>query len=71
MKKMFFACMIALGTIAFTACESKTTNTENDESVVDRDTIVETDTTVTETVVESDTTTRQVGAGEGEDTLKK
>ena len=72
MKKMFFAMMIVAGTVAFTACESKTTN-ESDGNVVDTDTTVqvETDTTVTETVVETDTMTRTIDGGESTDTVKK
>jgi hypothetical protein len=39
--------------------------------VVDRDVVVESDTTVRETVIETDTTTRTRDGGSSTDTLKK
>lgn len=55
MKKAIYAAMIVLGTISFSACESKTNTTEADETVVDTDT---TSVEVEQTVVETDTTTK-------------
>ncbi len=50
-----FGAMIVLGTLSFTACESKTGTTEADETVVETDT---TSVEVEQTVVETDTTTK-------------
>jgi hypothetical protein len=68
MKKMAAICALVLGTYAFSACDKKA---ENDETVVDRDVVVESDTTVRETVIETDTTTRTRDGGSSTDTLKK
>jgi|GEM_PF-5386102 len=69
MKKLLVASLIAMSTLA--ACDSGSTN--NNETVVDTDTIVETetDTTIQQTVVETDTTTRTENAGTKTDTIKK
>lgn len=63
-----YAAMIVLGTISFSACESKTntSDTEADETVVDTDTtsveveqtVVETDTSTKTQTIETDTTKR-------------
>lgn len=63
MKKLLFVGAIVLGTFAFSACESKPA-TEADETVVDTDTLIETDTTVQQTIVETDTTTTTVEGGD-------
>jgi|GEM_PF-3377768 len=64
MKKLFFIGAIVLGTYAFSACDTKSGSTE-EGTVVDADTIVETDTTITETRVETDTVTTTTEGGEG------
>jgi hypothetical protein len=67
MKKLFLMGAIVLGTYAFSACGSKS-GSDSEGTVVDSDTIVETDTTVTETRVETDTVTTTTEGGEGKDT---
>ena len=67
MKKLFFMGAIVLGTYAFSACDNKSGAGE-EGTVVDSDTLVETDTTITETRVETDTVTTTVEGGEGTDT---
>ncbi len=58
MKKIVYAAMFVLGTLSFSACgNSGTTNTDENETVIDRDT-VSTEVEVQETVVETDTTTK-------------
>ncbi len=61
---------IVLGTYAFSACDNKSGSTE-EGTVVDSDTVVETDTTITETRVETDTVTTTTEGGEGKDTTNK
>ncbi len=67
MKKLFLMGAIVLGTYAFSACGGKS-GSDSEGTVVDSDTIVETDTTVTETRVETDTVTTTTEGGEGKDT---
>jgi len=50
-----YVAMIVLGTLSFSACDSKTESTDTDEAVIDTDT---TSVEVEQTVVESDTTTQ-------------
>ncbi len=69
MKKMAAVCALTLGTYAFSACGNKTEN--SDETVVDRDVVVESDTTVRETVIETDTSVRTREAGSGTDTIRR
>lgn len=67
MKKIAAICAVVLGTYAFSACDNKPAN---DETVVDSDVIVETDTTVQQTIVETDTTTRTIDGGEGTEKIR-
>ncbi len=69
MKKLLFMGALVLGTYAFSACDNN--KTENDETVVDRDVVVESDTTVRETVIETDTSVRTREAGSGTDTIRR
>ena len=58
MKKMIFASAVAIGLLSFSACDTKKTDTaEDDETVVERDSVA-TEYEVTEKTVETDTTTK-------------
>jgi hypothetical protein len=71
---LFLMGAIVLGTYAFSACGNKS-GSESEGTVVDSDTVVETqtDTTVTETRVETDTvtSTTTTGGTESKDTTNK
>ena len=56
-----------MGTYAFSACGNQS-GSDSEGTVVDNDTIVETDTSITETRVETDTVTTTTEGGEGKDT---
>ncbi len=71
MKKLFFIGAVVLGTYAFSACGDNKSGSESEGTVVDTDTVVETDTSITETRVETDTVTTTTEGGEGKDTTNK